>query len=372
MTSPYAIADTSAIFSPALLFFKDLIAANLARAVELAGAPERLRLHVKTHKTPQIVQMELASGLRKHKCATLAEAEMVARCGPADVLIAYPLVGPNCARLARLIRAYPETRFSVTVDHPAATEPLSAAVGREGVEVGVLLDVDVGHHRTGIAPGPEAVALYEQVDRLPGLVPGGLHVYDGHNNQESFLDRQKAALAQLEPALNLRANLEKRGLPVPRLVVGGTPTFPVYARLDVPGLECSPGTLVLHDNGYGSKFADLSGFQPAALLLTRVISRPTPTRVTFDLGYKAVASDPPAGKRLILLDVPDYEAVGQNEEHLIIETPAASKYKPGDEALAIPTHICPTVAMHQRAYVIEGGRCVGTWDVVGRDRVLGV
>jgi D-serine deaminase-like pyridoxal phosphate-dependent protein len=159
---------------------------------------------------------------------------------------------------------------------------------------------------------------------------------------------------------------------VPVVVVGGTPTFPVYAALNIPGLECSPGTLVLHDNGYGSRFRDLTGFLPAALVLTRVISRPTPTRVTFDLGYKAVASDPPAGKRLILLDVPDYETVGQNEEHLIIETPAAAKFKPGDEVLAIPQHICPTVAMHQRAYVVEGGRVTGTWDITGRDRVIGV
>lgn len=372
MTTPYAIADTSAIFSPALLFFKDLIRDNLAHAIELAGGPDRLRLHVKTHKTPQVIQMELACGLRKHKCATLAEAEMVARCGPADALISYPMVGPNCARLARLVRAYPQTRFSVTVDHPAAAEALSAAVTKEGVTIDVLLDVDIGQHRTGIAPGPEAVALYERVARLPGLVPGGLHVYDGHNHQESFLDRQKAGLTQLGPALNLRAALEGKALAVPRMVVGGTPTFPVYARLDVPGLECSPGTLVLHDNGYGTKFADLSAFKPAALLLTRVISRPTPTRVTFDLGYKAVASDPPAGKRLVLLDLPAYEAVLQNEEHLVIETAEAERFKPGDEALAVPTHVCPTVAMHQRAYVIEGGRCVGTWDIVGRDRVIGV
>ena len=118
--------------------------------------------------------------------------------------------------------------------------------------------------------------------------------------------------------------------------------------------------------------ADLAGFGPAALLLTRVISRPTSTRVTFDLGYKAVASDPPAGKRLVLLDVPGYEAVLQNEEHLVVETPAAGQFKPGDERLAIPTHVCPTVAMHQRAYVVEGGRVVGTWDVTGRDRVINV
>jgi D-serine deaminase-like pyridoxal phosphate-dependent protein len=372
MSNPYAIADTSAIYSPGLIFFADLIRQNLRRAIEVAGGAGRLRPHVKTHKTREIVRLELEAGISKHKVATVAEAEMVASCGAPDVMIAYPLVGPNCDRLAKLIRAYPNTRFSVVADHPVAVESLSAAMTRHETTVDVLLDLDVGQHRTGIAPGPEAVSLYELIARLPGLTLGGLHVYDGHNHIEGFAERQATALKQLEPALKLRAALEQKGLATPRLVCGGTPTFPVYARLDLPGLECSPGTLVLHDHGYGSRFVDMTGLTPAALLLTRVVSRPTPTRVTFDLGYKAVASDPPAGKRCVLLDVPDYEAVLQNEEHLVIETPRADRFKPGDEVLAIPTHICPTVAMHQRAYVVAGGRLTGTWDIVGRDRVLNV
>lgn len=368
--NPYAIADTSGIYSPALLFFVDHIRKNIARTIELAGGPDRVRPHVKTHKTPEIAQMELAAGIKKHKCATIAEAEMLAMSGVPDVMISYPIVGPNCTRLAQLIRSYPATHFSVLADHPVGADALSAAMQAAGVSVEVLLDVDVGQHRTGIAPGPEAQALYERIAKLPGLTPGGLHVYDGHNHIENFLERQKTALTQLEPALKLREALLAKNLPVPRIVMGGTPTFPVYMRLDIPGLECSPGTLVLQDQGYGSRFVDITGFTPAALLLTRVISRPTAARVTFDLGYKAVASDPPAGKRLTLLNMPPYEAVLQNEEHLVIETPQAEQFKPGDEALAIPTHVCPTVAMHQRAYVIEGGKCVGTWNIVGRDRVI--
>src|ERR1700722_18700519 len=284
MSNPYAIADTSAIFSPGLVFFLDLIRQYLARAIELVGDVDRLRPHVKTHKTREIIRIEMQAGVRKHKVATLAEAEMVASCGDADVLIAYPMVGPNCGPLAKLLRAYPDSRFSVVADHPGAVDALSAVLSAEGLTIDVLLDVDVGQHRTGIAPGPEAVALYERIARSPGLRPGGLHVYDGHNHIEDFVERQATALTQLEPALKLRATLKEKDLPTPRLVAGGTPTFPIYARLDLPGLECSPGTLVLHDHGYGSRFADMTGFIPAALLLTRVISRPTATRVTFDLG----------------------------------------------------------------------------------------
>jgi D-serine deaminase-like pyridoxal phosphate-dependent protein len=372
MNAHYAVRDTAAVFSPGLLFYKDLIRQNIARCLDIAGNPARLRPHVKTHKTREIAGLELAAGITKHKCATLAEADMLAACGVPDVLLAYNIVGPNCGRLAKLLKTYPQCRFSVVCDHPRAARDLSAAMNAAGQRIDVLLDVDVGQHRTGIGAGPEAVQLYEQFARLPGLAPGGLHVYDGHNHQEALADRQAAVDRQLGPVLEMRGTLEKKGLPVPRLVLGGTPTFPVHAKVDLPGVELAPGTCILHDHGYGSRFSDLSGFVPAALLLTRVISRPTTTRVTLDLGYKAVASDPPAGKRLVLLDVPQYEQVLQNEEHLVIETPAAERYQPGDEVFAIPTHICPTCAMHQRAYVVEGGAVVGTWDIVGRDRVLRV
>ena len=370
MNPLYAINDIANIYSPGLLFYKDLIRQNIARTLEIAGDPGRLRPHVKTHKTREIVRMAMDAGILKHKCATLAEAEMLAGCGGTDVLLAYNVVGPNCARMARLARAHPACRFAVTADHAAAAGALSEALAAEGQSVEVLLDLDVGQHRTGVAPGPEAAALYETISRLPGLRPGGLHIYDGHNKQESFVERQTAALRALQPVLALRETLEKSGLPVPRLVLGGTPTFPVYAKLDLPGLELSPGTCFLHDHGYAAKFADLAGFTPAAVLLTRVVSRPTSTRITLDLGTKAVASDPPAGERCVLLDVPDYVPVLQNEEHFVVETPAADKFNPGDAIFAIPTHICPTCALHQKVYVIEDGRCTEMWAVAARDRVL--
>jgi D-serine deaminase-like pyridoxal phosphate-dependent protein len=369
---PYSLADTSAIFTPALLFYKELIQRNLARMIELAGGPERLRPHAKTHKTREILRLALDAGVTKHKVATIAEMEMAASCGVTDVLLAYPVVGPNCARLARLAEKYPRCRLSVLVDHPAAARSLSDALSRAGQTVDAVLDVDIGQHRTGISPSPEAVALYELLSRLPGLRPGGIHAYDGHNHQEKRAEREAAVRVEFEPVLALRATLEKKGLPVPRLIAGGTPTFPIFARMDVRGLECSPGTCVLHDHGYNTRYNDLTGFTPAAVLLTRVISKPTPTRLTLDLGYKAVASDPPAGKRCVLLDVPEYETVLQNEEHLVIETPAAAQFEPGDAIYALPTHICPTCAMHRQAYVVEEGRVTEMWDIVGRDRVLTV
>src|SRR5262249_4272207 len=152
-----------------------------------------------------------------------------------------------------------------------------------GESVDVLLDLDVGHHRTGVAAGDEAADLYERIAKTQGLRAAGFHAYDGHNVEESAAEREAAVRQLFEPVLALRAAVEARGLPVPRIIAGGTPSFPFWRRLDVPGLECSPGTFFLNDHGYGSKYADLAGFTPAALLLSRVISRPSPTRLTLDL-----------------------------------------------------------------------------------------
>ena len=110
----YSLNDPDSIPSPALLFFPDLIRRNIARALEIAESPERLRPHVKTHKCREIVELELGRGITKHKCATLAEAAMLADCGVPDVLIAYPMVGPNITRLAELTARFPATRFPRT------------------------------------------------------------------------------------------------------------------------------------------------------------------------------------------------------------------------------------------------------------------
>jgi D-serine deaminase-like pyridoxal phosphate-dependent protein len=126
---------------------------------------------------------------------------------------------------------------------------------------------------------------------------------------------------------------------------------------------------VLHDHGYSTRYPDL-GFTPAALLLTRVVSKPSLNRLTLDLGYKAVASDPPAGKRCILLNLPDCQPILQSEEHLVVETSAAGRFSPGDALYAMPTHICPTCAMHRQAYVVSNGQVIGHWDIVARDRIL--
>jgi D-serine deaminase-like pyridoxal phosphate-dependent protein len=338
--------------------------------IALARGATRLRPHVKTHKMAEIIRLCESMGIHKHKCATIAEAEMAAAAGASDVLLAYPLVGPNVKRFVHLVRGYRGTTFRATVDHTEAAHALSAAAEGLDRRVPVLVDLEIGMGRTGIAPGERAAELYALVDRLPGLVPDGLHAYDGHIHDTDLAARRRAARSGLESTLALYERLLKRGLAVPRLVVGGTPTFPIHSELEIPGVECSPGTCVLQDDGYQKRYPDLP-FTPAALLLTRVVSHPSPGRMCLDLGHKAVAADP-SGPRVRFFDLDGARPLVHSEEHLVVETAAAEAFPNGTALLAIPTHICPTVALHRRAYVIADGELAGTWEVTARDRVLGV
>jgi len=371
MTHPYRLADEADVASPALVFYPALIRRNIARVVEMAGDPARLRPHVKTHKTREVVRLQLAAGVTRHKCATIAEAEVLASAGAPDVLLAYPVIGPTAARLAKLAALFPGTRFSALVDSDESLAGLCSAAGDR--PLGAFLDLNVGMDRTGIALGDAAAALYARIAAAPNLTPRGLHAYDGHNHQGPVAERVAAAEAALRPVLAFREQLKRGGFPCEAVVAGGTPTFPMYAAMaDVPGLECSPGTYVLHDHGYGSRHPDFTGVTPAAVLLTRVITKPTATRVTLDLGNKAVAADPALGNRVHLLGVPDYTVVGQSEEHLMVETAHAGEFRIGQVVYALPGHVCPTCALHREALVAENGRVVGAWAIAARDRFLTV
>ncbi len=371
MPNLYELTNTHEIFTPALVFYPEIIQQNIKAVIQMAGGPERLRPHVKTHKTAEITKLQLDAGVTKHKCATIAEAELLARTGVPDVLISYPLVGPNVGRLVRLIAEYPGTQFSTIVDHPAQIEPLSAALSAACQVIDILVDVNVGMNRTGIAPGRDCLKLYEQLSTTPGIRPGGFQLYDGHNHTPPQAEREVICTAAISQVLPMREILEKQGLNVPRLVCGGTPSFPIYAKMtDIPGLECSPGTYVLHDVGYGSRYADLQTVTPAAIFLTRIISRPTPTRVTLDLGNKAIAADPILTKRVKLLDFPDYEIVMHSEEHLVVETTTPTDLAPGTLVYAIPGHVCPSVALHETVHTAQNNRITGHWPITARIRKL--
>ncbi|QDU81691.1 D-threonine aldolase [Polystyrenella longa] len=369
MSDRYQISDSSSIISPGLVVFEELVDENIQKMIDIAGSVERLRPHCKTHKMSEVARKQLAAGITKHKAATFAEAEMLADAGAEDIFLAYNLVGPNIERAVKFVKTYPTVTFSVTADHERPLAQLSEAFSKAGLSIDVLLDVDTGLHRTGLEAGTEAEALYKQIADSPGIQAGGLHLYDGQNHQTDLTERTAAVKACWDPAIAMKKKLVAAGYDVPRIVAGGTGSFPIFAQFNDPALELSPGTCVFNDSGYSNMFPDMK-FTPAAVMLTRVISRPTADRLTLDLGTKGAASDPPAGKRLFFPELPDSEHVLQNEEHLVLQTNKAKNYQPGDELIAIPTHICPTSALHKSAYVVRDGEVVAQWNVIARDRCL--
>lgn len=364
----YQLSNETEVASPALLLLEERIESNLRHMIQMAGGPHRLRPHVKTHKLGPLVRRQIELGITKFKCATVAEAEMCAQAGAPDVHLAMPLVGPNIDRLCSLARIYHGTRWSALVDDAGAIRALGDAASAQGLVIDAFLDIDCGQHRTGVPPGAEADALYRALASTPGLRPAGLHAYDGHNHEADPVLRRKTCEADFAPVLALRDRLIAARLEVPTLVAGGSPTFPFHAAH--PDRECSPGTTVLWDFGYHDRMPDLP-FQPAALLLTRVVSKPGPNRLCLDLGHKAVAAENPH-PRVRLIELPDAEAISQSEEHLVIDTPFAADFPVGTVLHGIPRHVCPTVALYSEATVVRDGRAAETWPILARARRISV
>ena len=365
------LAGASALATPCLIFLLERIENNLAAILEMVGGrPERLRPHIKTHKTREISRLWLALGVTRHKAATLVEAEVLAQEGALDVLVSYPLVGPAPDRLGLLARTYPATAFSALVDSRETLAGLVAAAERHTVSLGAMLDLDVGQHRTGVGPVPLRAELIAALAQAGSVRPTGIHAYDGHLHMESVEERRALARQVMAVAEGVRRETGLAGWPEVPLVGSGSPSFPVHCEQlgKVPSLELSPGTVVLFDRGYG-RYPDLAAkFQGAAAVLTRVISRPQPDLVTFDCGTKAVASDPPMAKRAVVAGLEDAEVVGHNEEHLVLRTVRAAEWPVGRMALAWPWHICPTVAWHDQAWVYEEGKPAGAWMIAARGR----
>lgn len=362
------LSNEAELNSPGLVIHLERVVENIRRMVEIAGGTGRLRPHVKTHKLAPLVALQISMGIHKFKCATLAEAEMVAEAGGADVLLAQQPVGPNVGRLLKLIKKFPRSHFSTVADDLGVVHELGRAAISEGSSIDVLMDLDVGQGRTGIKPGPGASGFYRVLSATRGVRAGGFHVYDGHIHDSDPEERSAACDAAYAPVEKMRSELRSVGIPVPRIVAGGSPTFPMHARRS--GVECSPGTCVLWDAGYGKKLRDLP-FLPAATLLTRVISRPGEHRLCLDLGHKAVASEM-SYPRVLFPALEDAVAVAHNEEHLVLETAQAARFPVGSVVHGIPWHICPTVALHGTVQVASQGRASEEWPVLARARRLSI
>jgi len=357
------------IDSPSLLVYPSLVQKNIAEMIRMAGSVDRLRPHIKTHKTAEGIQLMQEQGIYKFKCATIAEAELLAINKAKDVLLAHQPVGVKIDRLIKLITTYPDTVFSTIVDNLEQASVINLNLAHAAISLNVYIDINVGMNRTGIAPNDAAIELYGYLQSASHLNFTGLHVYDGQHRQADSHERELACDKAFEQVYQLIKKLEQKGYERPLIIAGGSPSFSIHAKnFD---RECSPGTNIFWDHGYASICPE-QHFTPAVHIVTRVISKPSSNRVCLDLGHKAVASENEITKRVYFPSNTDLQPVGQSEEHLVMETEQADKYKVGDILIGIPYHICPTVALHESLIAIENDQVIGEWQVAARKRKINI
>ena len=368
MTNWFEITGSELPDSPALLIYPDRVKKNIQTALRwVDGDVSRIRPHIKTHKSEEVCRMMMQAGIYQFKCATIAEAEILGKCGAKDVVLAYQPTGPKLERLVEMILHYPQTQFGCLCDNVDTAKEQSECFNRHQLRVPVYVDLNIGMNRTGIQPGPVAINVYQQLNQLPGIIAAGLHAYDGHQRNPDFEQRTHECNTAFEAVVNLKKELQALGLPVPTILAGGSPSFPIHAkRTDV---QCSPGTFIYWDKGYGDLCAE-QGFLQAAVLLTRVISHPTAERVCTDLGHKSVAAENDLQKRIFFLHTEGLNPVGQSEEHLVLENKNRITLPVGSVLYGLPYHICPTVALFEQVFTVEEGKITGTWKNSARDRKI--
>jgi D-serine deaminase-like pyridoxal phosphate-dependent protein len=363
----YHFAGEEELDSPALVYHEDIIEANTQKVIAIAGGPDRLWPHIKTFKTAALVRLLQSWGIRRFKCATIAEAEVCARCGAEHVLLAYPLVGPAIGRFIKLRWRYRDTCFWALGDDLDQLSLLGKAGRAEDRDIPFLADLNPGMNRTGVAMD-RLKDFCLKAGKIPGLNLAGLHCYDGNLGLKDSGEREQAVAAETKQIFAVRDALEAEGQKLPVLVMGGSPTFPCHARN--PGVFLSPGTLFVQDHGYQAKYPDLD-FSPAAAILARVISRPREDLFTLDLGYKAIASDQ-EGPRGIIPELPQARPEAHSEEHWVFRISAGPCPPIGTILHVIPAHICPSTALYPGIYVVRQGQLVDYWDVDARNRRISV
>ncbi|WP_339836687.1 D-TA family PLP-dependent enzyme [uncultured Maribacter sp.] len=364
----YILKNPEGVISPSLLVYPNRIQQNIELMISMIGDVNRLRPHVKTYKNANIINMQMERGITKFKCATIAEAELLGNCNAPDILLAMQPIGPNAQRFVELTKKYPNSKFSTLVDNSTTLTIFGDLAKAEDTNINLWVDINNGMNRTGIIPDQAALKLYIQLHQHPNLIAEGLHAYDGHLRNTDPKIREKNCNVSFEAVVSLKKKIEDQQIPSPKIVAGGSPTFPFHCkRKDV---ESSPGTTLLWDAGYGKQFPEM-GFLPAAVLFTRILSKPTTGILCFDLGHKSVAPEMPF-PRIEFLNLEHSKQISQSEEHLVVEYDDLTIPEVGDVHYAIPKHICPTVAKYDTLTVITDGDVIDHWKVTTRNHKLTV
>ena len=350
--------------TPALLIDLDAFEHNLDRMADLlrpTGA--KLRAHAKTHKSPIVARQQMARGAVGQCVQKVAEAEVLAWGGIPDILVSNEVVGD--AKLARLLALSRIAQVAVCADDALNVARIEAAAEAAGHRMTVLVEIDVGGRRAGVAPGPDAVALAERIAASSHLIFGGLQAYHGGaQHMRSPAERQAAIGVAVDDSRRTVEQLRQRGLPCPIVGGAGTGTFEIEAASGVY-TEVQAGSYCFMDADYGRNQDGVSaGFRQALFVLATVMSATRPGLAVLDAGHKAVAID--SGLPLVW-QRDSIRYTGASDEHGALGWGAESAGpKLGEKLRLVPGHCDPTVDRHDWYVAMRGGRVECLWPVAGR------
>jgi D-serine deaminase-like pyridoxal phosphate-dependent protein len=352
--------------TPALCIDLDVLESNIAQMAALCQRHGKgWRPHAKAHKSPIVAHKQLEAGAIGVTCAKLGEAEVLAAGGVRDLLVANQLAGPH--KMQRLAQLCHVADPIVAVDHLQQAQAMSQACSAAGVQVRVIVEVDIGLNRAGVAPGQAALALAQGVDRLPGLRLCGIMGYEGHLLTVADLDEKANRIAAaLELLGQTRDALHRSGLCCDIVSAGGTGSYR-YTVESPHVTELQAGGLIFMDAFYRRQ-CQVGEFGHALTVLTTVVSRPERSRAIIDAGRKTHWIDhaPP-----IFVGYEDQIRVRRlSAEHgeLLLEGDA-QRLQIGDRLRFIPGYSDFTNVLHDTFYVLRGEQVVDTWPLEARGKL---
>jgi D-serine deaminase-like pyridoxal phosphate-dependent protein len=358
----------SALDTPSMIVDLTVMERNIKKMMGiLLPTGVHIRPHLKTTKSPILAQKLVAAGCTGGCVAKLSEAEVMVAAGVDDVFITCEIVGPvKVARLVELFRKAPKLR--IVVDSAVGARAIDDALAKAGIgeKLQVLIDLDVGQHRTGVQPGEVALKLAEEVAKLSYLTLIGVHGYEGHlqhlHGDEEREAKCRAAMATLAGTADALRKAGHDGVKV--VTTGGTGTAAWCATC--PGItEVQPGSFIFMDSDYRNAVGGY--FEHSLTVLATVISKPEERRAVIDTGLKSLTTDSGFAEPLGLEGV-RYQPEGDEHGSLIWEE-GTKGVEIGDRVKMIPSHIDPTINLHDYYYAYREGVIEEIWPVAARGKV---
>ncbi|MGN6099205.1 MAG: DSD1 family PLP-dependent enzyme [Bosea sp. (in: a-proteobacteria)] len=342
------------IDTPALVLDLDAFERNLVAMAAFSEAHGiRLRPHAKTHKSPEIALRQIAHGAVGQCCQKVSEAEILVAGGVGDVLVTNEIASP--AKLDRLAVLARTARIGLCVDHPDGVREAAEAAARHDVVFDVMVEIDVGGRRCGVAPGEAAVRVAEAVARSNTLRFAGLQAYHGSAQHMRSIDERSEAIERAGlAARNTAERLAQAGLECPIISGAGTGTFELETQSGIWNeLQC--GSYIFMDADYArNRQADGSpfrSFEHALFVLAGVMSKPVPDRAIVDAGHKSASVD--SGMPVPFQREGAIYTKPSDEHGILTGDPIALPHR-GERVLLVPGHCDPTVNLHDWYVCVRG------------------